>query len=111
MGKTLSESDLTRFQRDGFIFPVPAVGAIEAAALCRRLADHEAEHGPLPAKMRQKAHMLFTGFADLARAEAILDAVEAITGPDLRVRGTSRFLQEAGAPCPGLDPPSLHRHA
>ena len=40
MAKALSESDLSRFQRDGFLFPVPAIGAIEAATLYRRLADH-----------------------------------------------------------------------
>lgn len=98
MPKTLSKSDLTRFQRDGFIFPVPAVGAIEAAALCRRLADHEAEHGPLPSKMRQKVHLLFTGFADLVRNEAILDAVEDVIGPDILVWGTSLFIKDAGDP-------------
>ena len=75
---------------------MPAIGAIEAAALFRRLADHEAEHGPLPPKMRQKVHLLFTGFADLVRNEAVLDAVEDIIGPDILVWGTSLFIKDAG---------------
>ena len=77
---------------------MPAIGAIEAAALCRRLADHEAENGPLAPKMRQKVHLLFTGFADLIRNEAILDAVEDVIGPDILVWGTSLFIKDAGEP-------------
>lgn len=117
MAKALSESDLSRFQRDGFLFPVPAIGAIEAAALYRRLADHEAEHGPLPQKMRQKVHLLFTGFADLVRNEAILDAVEDVIGPDILVWGTNLFIKDPRDPAFvswhqdstywGLEPPDL----
>ena len=117
MAKALSESDLSRFQRDGFLFPVPAIGAIEAAALYQRLADHEAEHGPLPQKMRQKGHLLFTGFADLVRNEAILDAVEDVIGPDILVWGTNLFIKDPRDPAFvswhqdstywGLEPPDL----
>jgi ectoine hydroxylase-related dioxygenase (phytanoyl-CoA dioxygenase family) len=117
MTKVLSGAELKKYQQDGFCFPLPAIGPDAAQALCRRLTDFEAEHEPLPRIMRQKVHLLFTGFAELVRSQAILDAVEDVIGPDILIWGTSLFMKDAGDPAFvswhqdstywGLEPPDV----
>lgn len=87
------------FERDGYYAPLPALTRAEAAGHRRDLEAFEAAHGrPLRAEYRQKAHLLFTGLADLVRDSRILDHVERVLGPDLLVWSSSFFIKEPRDP-------------
>jgi hypothetical protein len=99
MSKLLAPSDLERYHRDGFHFPIPVLGPAEARERRRRLEAVEAAHGGrLGGELRQKPHLLFTWLADLIRHPAILDAVEDVLGPNLLVWSSSFFIKEARDP-------------
>jgi hypothetical protein len=88
-----------RYYRDGFYFPIRVLTPGEALAIRGRLEAVEAAHGGrLGSELRQKPHLLFTWLADLVRHPAILDAVEALLGPDLLVWSSSFFIKEARDP-------------
>jgi chlorinating enzyme len=90
----------TRYLSDGYVCPLPAIGAARAAALRSRLEAFEASAGDtlgrLPGQMRAKSHLLFPWLADLVRDPAVLDAVEAIIGPDILVYHLTCWLKEPG---------------
>jgi hypothetical protein len=93
----LSAEAVARYRRDGFYFPI------------RALSPEEARGGPLGGLLRQKSHLLFTWLNELIRHPRILDAVEALLGPDLLCWGSSFFNQGGGRSglrvlAPGLDP-------
>jgi len=95
----LAPSAVDRYRRDGFYFPVPVLAPGEALACRRRLEAVEAAHGgQLGGELRHKPHLLFTWLADLVRHPAILDAVEAVLGPNLLVWSTSFFIKDARDP-------------
>ena len=95
----LSDSAVERYRRDGFYFPIPVLSPAEALECRRRLEAIEAAHGGrLAGEIRHKPHLLFTWLADLIRHPAILDAVEAILGPNLLAWSTSFFIKEARDP-------------
>jgi len=84
------------FERDGFHFPLVAMTRGEALAYRAKLEAHEAAHGgPLRAARRHQTHLLFTWADDLIRHPAILDAVEAVIGPDILCWVTNFFIKEA----------------
>lgn len=92
----LSAADIAAYHRDGFHFPVPVLSPAEAAAYRARLeAVEAAQGGPLKAEMRHKPHLLFPWLNELVRHERILDAVEAVLGPDLLCWSSTFFIKEA----------------
>ncbi len=93
MGTPLAPADVARYRRDGFVFPIPVLSASEAADCRRRLEHAEATHR---AELRHKPHLLFKWMADLVRHPRILDAVEAVLGPNLLVWHASFFIKEPG---------------
>jgi non-heme Fe2+,alpha-ketoglutarate-dependent halogenase len=83
------------YRRDGFYFPVRGLGADEAATYRARLEAYEvANGGPLKAAMRTDVHLLFTWADELIRNEKILDAVEAVIGPNILCWITNFFIKE-----------------
>jgi len=86
----LSPAAVERYRRDGFYFPIPVLAPGEARERRRRLEAVEATHGgQIGGELRQKPHLLFTWLADLVRHPPILDAVEAVLGPNLLVWSTT----------------------
>ena len=106
----LSAEAVARYRRDGFYFPIRALSPEEARGHRARLeAVERARGGPLGGLLRQKSHLLFTWLNELIRHPRILDAVEALLGPDLLCWGSSFFNQGGGRSglrvlAPGLDP-------
>ncbi|MBX9945190.1 MAG: phytanoyl-CoA dioxygenase family protein [Reyranella sp.] len=99
MPKVLSDTEVARYRRDGFHFPVRALSAAEARAYRDRLeAQERAMGGPLAGEMRHKVHLLFTWANQLVRHPAILDAVEDVIGPDILCWSTTFFTKEAHSP-------------
>jgi ectoine hydroxylase-related dioxygenase (phytanoyl-CoA dioxygenase family) len=95
MGKMLSQADVDRFGREGFLFPHRVMSAADAQSYRSKLEGAEAElGGPLPALFRQKSHLLFTWAAELVRHPAILDYVEDLIGPDILCWSSSFFNKE-----------------
>jgi non-heme Fe2+,alpha-ketoglutarate-dependent halogenase len=96
--KTLTEDAVRQYQKTGFLAPLQALSATEAASIRAKLEAFEVSAGPLAGKIRQKSHLLFTWLNDLIRHERILDAVEDIIGPDILCWGTSFFIKEPHNP-------------
>jgi ectoine hydroxylase-related dioxygenase (phytanoyl-CoA dioxygenase family) len=97
--KLLSENQVSAFHRDGFVSPVPALSAADAAAYRRRFEDYERAHdGWYTLSKGQKIHLLQTWAAELVCNERILDAVEDVLGPDVMCWGTSLFVKDAHDP-------------
>jgi non-heme Fe2+,alpha-ketoglutarate-dependent halogenase len=95
MTKLLSPAALARYRRDGVLFPIPVLTALQAQEYRRNLEAVEPEHA---AAFRHKPHLLFTWLADLVRHPTILDAVEDVLGPNLLVWHASFFIKEARDP-------------
>jgi non-heme Fe2+,alpha-ketoglutarate-dependent halogenase len=99
MPRSLTESQIAAYRRDGYLAPLPAMSAAEARALRVKLEGIEAgTGGPLRGDLRHKAHLLFPFLAELIRHPAILDAVEDLLGPDLLCWNTNFFIKEAETP-------------
>ena len=115
--EALSAEAVRQFQQQGYLAPLPACSASEAAAVRRRLEEYEAGAGGLKGPLRHKSHLLFTWLDDLIRTPRILDAVEDIIGPNILCWGTSFFIKDAHDPSYvswhqdstywGLEPPDI----
>jgi len=99
MPRSLTEPQIVAYRRDGYLAPLPVMGAAEASALRAKLEAIEAgTGGPLRGDLRHKAHLLFPFLAELIRHPAILDPVADLLGPDLLCWNTNFFIKEAETP-------------
>lgn len=102
MAGSLSEGQVARYRRDGFLFPVDALTAEEVAHYRGRLETFEHEQGgtfgKLPDLVRSKSHLLFTWMDELTRHPKVLDAVESLIGPDILIYHLTSWLKEPGEP-------------
>ncbi|GAB5471247.1 MAG: hypothetical protein Kilf2KO_42770 [Rhodospirillales bacterium] len=86
-----------RFFRDGFCFPLSVMSAEAAARYRRTLEKLEvvAEGSRLGNKAQLNfPHVIFRFADEIVRRPALLDAVEAILGPDILVWGATFFIKE-----------------
>lgn len=98
MPKQLSPSDIAAYHRSGYLFPVRAFTAEEAAGYRASLERHEDRAGePLQKKWRLKSHLLFTWADRIVHHPTILDAVEDLVGPDILCWTTAFFIKEPGS--------------
>jgi hypothetical protein len=99
--KAMTEEQLARYRRDGFVSPFPALSADEVADCLDGLARLEAELGCHVAdadpKWRSHAHAHSPWFADLIRHPRILDVIEDAIGPDILVWTSTFFIKEPGS--------------
>ena len=90
MAEGLSREQTERFARDGFHFPIRALETQEAAdGLSRLEAIEAARGGRLPPLFNAKPHLLVPWLWEMVHAPRIVDAVEALLGPDLLCWGSS----------------------
>ena len=96
MGKVLSDEQVERFERDGWLAPIPVMSADDAQAIRERL-EHEERRlgGPLSGTRLQKPHLMYPWLADLVFNETVADAVEDLYGPDLFCWSSTLFAKEA----------------
>ena len=92
MTKLLARDAVTRYHRDGFLFPIPVLRREQARDCRQRLEAIEAKHRDV---LRHKPHLLFTWMADLVRHPTILDAVEDVLGPNILCWHSSFFIKDA----------------
>ena len=90
MGKRLSQDQIDRFSREGYLFPLKALETQEAAdGLARLEALEAARAGRLPPLFNAKPHLLAPWLWDIVHDPRIVDCVEDLLGPDLLCLGTS----------------------
>ena len=95
----LTQSEISNYHRDGFLFPVRVLGAQQATQYRQRLEDYEKQVGhPLQGNLRHKTLLLFTWVDELAHNGAILDAVCDVIGPNVLLWNTNFFIKEADNP-------------
>lgn len=95
----LIPSEAEAYARRGYRFPLRALSEVDAWTYRQRLEAAEgALGGPLRGPLRNKPHLLFTWAQELIRLSPVLDAVEAILGPDLLVWSSGFFIKDARDP-------------
>jgi non-heme Fe2+,alpha-ketoglutarate-dependent halogenase len=99
MGKKLTDAQIEHYRRDGFVYPVDAFGAEQARRCRRAMEDFEAAQGTQLTKGHNfKPHLLFTWVDEIVHSAAVLDAVEDVIGPDIRLFHLSVWPKDAGDP-------------
>jgi non-heme Fe2+,alpha-ketoglutarate-dependent halogenase len=99
MPKSLTETQIVAYEREGYLAPVAVMSDAEARAARATLEGIEAgTGGPLRGDLRHKAHLLFPFLAEMVRHPKILDAVEDILGHDILCWNTNFFIKEAETP-------------
>jgi non-haem Fe2+, alpha-ketoglutarate-dependent halogenase len=94
MSHHLSAAQAAAYQRDGFLSPLPAFSADEAAGFLAGLEAMEAaDGGKLSFASNQKPHIIHPWLAELVRRPEILDAVESVIGPDILLWGAGFFAK------------------
>jgi non-heme Fe2+,alpha-ketoglutarate-dependent halogenase len=94
--------EVRRYRHDGYLFPFRALSAKEVAAALAGLARFESRLGkPLGEAdriWRSAGYVFLPWVADLVRHPRILDAVEALIGPDILVYASTFFIKEPASP-------------
>jgi hypothetical protein len=99
MTKMLTEDQVEKFRREGYVSPVRVMSEAAAGAVREKLEAFErGTGGPLRGELRHKSHLLFTFLSDVVHEEKILDAIEDLYGADLLCWTTNFFIKEANTP-------------
>jgi non-heme Fe2+,alpha-ketoglutarate-dependent halogenase len=98
----LSQNQVARYRRDGYLFPFPALSPAELADCNEGLARFEQWLGK-PVNQGdfhwRSASYVFLPWVDaLVRHPRILDAVEDLIGPDILIYTATWFIKEAHSP-------------
>lgn len=91
----LAPSELSRYEADGFVFPVRVIERAEAERYRALYQSSDARFGPFTGALTQKVHLLLTWIDALVREQRLLDAVEDIIGPDILLWSTELFVKPA----------------
>ena len=84
--KKLTPEQIANYERDGFICPVDAFPAERAHAWRQRLEAFERAEGQKMTRGHNfKPHLLFPWVDEIVHAPEVLDAVEDLIGPDIRL--------------------------
>ena len=81
----LTEAQIEQYHRDGFVFPFGAFSIEQARRYRDRMESFEVAHGALTKGHNFKPHLLFTWVDEIVHHPAVLDAVEDLIGPDIRL--------------------------
>jgi hypothetical protein len=99
MRKKLTDDQAARYQRDGFVFPVEAFSREEARRYLECLESFERRQGQEFGKGHNfKPHLLFPWVDEIVHHPAVLDAVEDLIGPDIRLFHLSVWPKHARDP-------------
>jgi len=99
MPKHLSEAQVAHFKQHGYVYPLRAIAADEAANYRQIIENYETRSGSDVNKtLKIKGHLALPAICELAQHPAILDAVEDLIGPDIMLFGASIFAKNAKDP-------------
>jgi hypothetical protein len=98
----LSQNQVARYRRDGYLFPFPALSPAELKECNEGLARFEQWLGePVNQgdfRWRSASYVFLPWVDALVRHPRILDAVEDLIGPDILVYTATWFIKEAHSP-------------
>lgn len=95
--KTAALDHAARYERDGYVAPLPAITAGEAADILDEIALFRGRLGSdAEPVLRHKPHLVLPSFAALVRDPRITDKVANILGPDLLCWTTNLFAKKPG---------------
>lgn len=90
---------MREFREKGYLAPLDVLTEAEATSLRHKLEEFERTCGaPINKAFRFKTHLVFTWVDQLVHEPRILDAIEALLGPDLLCLNTTFFVKEANDP-------------
>jgi hypothetical protein len=92
MLRVLTETELARYERDGFTSPIDVLDEDEARDYRRRLEEAEARFGPLHYVV--KPHLLLSMADELIRHPRLVGAVADILGPDVLLWDSTFIVKE-----------------
>ena len=96
--KKLSSEQIAQYERDGYICPVDGFSAEQADAWRGRLEAFEQGEGQKMTRGHNfKPHLLFPWVDEIVHAPEVLDAVEDLIGPDIRVFHLSVWPKDPGS--------------
>jgi chlorinating enzyme len=99
MGKHLTAAQIEQYERAGFVYPVEAFTQAEARRYRDALEGFERTQGVELTKGHNfKPHLLFTWVDEIVHHPAVLDAVEDLIGPDIRLFHLSVWPKNARDP-------------
>ncbi|MFI4983411.1 MAG: phytanoyl-CoA dioxygenase family protein, partial [Nevskiales bacterium] len=94
MPKTLTDAQVTHFREQGWLAPLRAMDAAQAADCAARISAYEAKMGESANRsLKIKGHLAMPWLVELGRNPAILDALEDLMGPDIMLFGASIFAK------------------
>jgi non-haem Fe2+, alpha-ketoglutarate-dependent halogenase len=98
MPKKLSAEQIAGYQRDGYVCPVDAFSPERARRWRERLEDFERAEGRKMTRGHNfKPHLLFPWVDEIVHAPEVLDAVEDLIGPDIRLFHLTAWPKDAGS--------------
>jgi non-heme Fe2+,alpha-ketoglutarate-dependent halogenase len=98
MAKKLTSEQIAGYERDGFICPVDAFSAEQAHAWRDKLEAFErAEDQKMTRGHNFKPHLLLPWVDEIVRSAEVLDAVEDLIGPDIRLFHLTVWPKDAGS--------------
>ena len=99
MAKLLTNEQVEKYWRDGYVHPLRALSEADAQSLRNRIEAFEAEQAcEAQQALVFKAHLPFRWLSDIITHPRILDAVEDVIGPNLLCWGSSFFQKNAHDP-------------
>ena len=99
MSNNLSELQIQRFKKDGYIPAFPVCDTHRIASMRSNLEDFEEKNGgALSGVARLKSHLYFKWLSDFIRIPEILDPVEDLIGPDILVWSVDWWIKEPHSP-------------
>ena len=103
MPGTLTSNQLDSYHEDGFVKPVRAFSPERAVELRKEIEriERQCENADKPIDINQyfrvNGQIVIPLLYEIARTEAVLDAVESVLGPNLLVWSCELFIKEAGS--------------
>lgn len=99
MPKVLSDAQIDRARRDGYVCPVPVMDAAEAQRYLDRFEAYERATGQsAPRDLKVKPHLLFTWMIEMGTTPRLLDAIEDLIGPDIMLVTSAVWAKNARDP-------------
>ena len=98
MPKKLTPEQIAGYERDGYICPVDAFSPERARGWRERLQEFERTEGRKMTRGHNfKPHLLFPWVDEIVHAPEVLDAVEDLIGPDIRLFHLTAWPKDAGS--------------
>ena len=96
--KKLTDAQIAQYERDGYVCPVDAFPAEQMQAWRERLEAFERAEGQKMTRGHNfKPHLLFPWVDEIVHAPAVLDAVEDLIGPDIRLFHLTVWPKDPGS--------------